>query len=114
MVGVFVHAAEAFSIDDDEIGVLLVGTGDGFLPEPEAFGAGVDGGAYLEAAFLLVQQHAVHEEALACAVLAHDRDDAKGAIFGQGQQEVLGLFGESEADALLVSDEGDCESGLAF
>jgi hypothetical protein len=34
MVGVFVHTAEAFCVDDDQIGILLVGAGDGLFPEP--------------------------------------------------------------------------------
>jgi hypothetical protein len=114
VVGVLVHASEAFRVDDDEVGVLFVWTGDGLLPEPETLCAGVDSRTDLEAAFLLVEQHTVHEETFACAVLADDGDNTQRSVFGQCEEELLGLSGKREANALLVGDEGDCEGGLGF
>lgn len=83
MVGVFVHASEALGVDHYDVHVLIGRAGDGLLPQPQSLRAGVDRRAHLKPALLLLQQHSVHEEAFASAVLPHDRNDSQLALLRQ-------------------------------
>jgi hypothetical protein len=105
VVGALIHPAEPFGVDQDRLQVVVGGAGNALLPDPEALGAWVDGGAHLEARLARTQQHAIHEEALACAVLAHDADGSNLLIFGDVAQELLGFGVQTEAAFLRVGDE---------
>ena len=80
MILVLVEGADALGVDDEHlVGVVCVGPGtgarldfEGFVPDPEALGARVDGGADVEARLVsrLIQQNPIQKKALACPILA--------------------------------------------
>jgi hypothetical protein len=113
VVRILVHTSESLRVDHYDVHILIGRARDGFLPQPQALCAGVDGRTHLKPAFLLLQQHAIHEETFACTVLPHDGDDSEFTLFGEGQEELLCFFGEGEAHSLLVGYEGDGE-GLSY
>ena len=69
MIGIFVQSADAFGVDDQDVDGVAVGllAFNGRAPDPEALGAGVDGGSDSEA-LLTIQDHTVHEVAFAGSV----------------------------------------------
>lgn len=82
MIGILVHASEALCVDHNYVHVFVGSAGDGLLPEPQSLGARINGRAYLEASFLLVQQHPIHKERFACSILTNDRHHSYPSVGG--------------------------------
>lgn len=68
----------------------------------------------MKAAFFLVQQDPIDEEALAGSILSNDGNDAKLSVLGEVGEKFFGFLGESETNAFLVGDEGNGEGRMTF
>ena len=81
MIYVLVEGADSFAVDDQcAQGFIIVGCWNGFTPDPEAFGTGIDCRTYSESTVSLVEYDPIHEETLARSVLTSHCDDPNLAL----------------------------------
>lgn len=88
---IFVHSPDSFSVNDDDVDRLTI-SGlplERSAPDPQPFGAGVDGGAHSEA-IGSVQEHSIEEIGLARAVEPSHGNNADRAL--EGAQEVYSFI----------------------
>jgi hypothetical protein len=99
MILLLVKGTKTFGVDDEDRKLLIfIGLAvKHFFPDPETFGASVDGRAYLEAIeftlsllFKLIHEELVHEVRLARPILSTDRDDPYFAF--DSTQKLYGLL----------------------
>lgn len=107
MVVILIDSIEAFSIHDQDLNLLAIGSSalHWFRPKPNTLGAWIDGWANSKT-IRSIQEHAVQKVAFACAVLSCYRNNSEG--FLKTSKEMLTILVNLELSTVIVpNDEGN-------